>query len=401
MGRSTTFDNVNIASAAFKRNPHDILCRMRDEQPIAEVRAGRRRVWLVTRHEDVVSLLKDVRFVKDQAKVTGSAPWVPAFARPLSRNMLDVDEPDHRRLRALVSQAFSARMVQAMRGRTEELVAQLLDQAARRGRIDLVADYAVPIPTTIIAQILGVPAADRTRFHRWTEAVVAADTSPLAMLMALPPVIVMVRYLRRLVAQKRAEPGDDLTSALIAARDGGEGLSEDELLAMIFLLLVAGHETTTNLIANAIFHLSTNAAQRERLACEPSLAPSAVEELLRFDGPLLTATERFTVEPTEFNGTLIPKGAVVYGAIASANRDERLFIEPQSIDLGRKPNRHLSFGDGPHFCAGAALARLEAQIAIPAFLARFPRLLAPDNWTPRWKGGIVLRGLKSYPLAVG
>lgn len=392
------FEDVDVASAAFKRDPHSIFRRMRHEQPILKVRAGRRPVWLVTRYDDVVSLLEDDRFVKDQAKVPGAVAWVPAFARPLSRNMLDVDEPDHRRLRALVSQAFSARMVQAMRSRTEELVEQLLAQASRRNHIEVVADYAVPIPTTIIAEILGVPEADRERFHRWTSAIVAADTSGLAMVRALPAVWGMVRYLRRMVSQKRSHVTDDLTSALIAARDGNDSLSEDELLAMIFLLLVAGHETTTNLIANAIFHLSTNHGQRERLIASPELTQSAVEELLRYDGPLLTATERFMVEPTEIDGVCIPKGALVYGAIASANHDERVFTDPDLLDLGRKPNRHLSFGDGPHFCAGAALARLEAQIAIPAFLRRFPDWRQPANWAPRWKRGLVLRGLETVPL---
>ncbi len=392
------FEDVDIASTAFKRDPQSIFRRMRDEQPVLQVRAGRRRIWLVTRYDDVVQLLKDDRFVKDQAKVSGAAAWVPAFARPLSRNMLDVDEPDHRRLRALVSQAFSARIVLAMRSRTEALVEQLLAQASRRDRVEVVADYAVPIPTTIIAEILGVPEADRERFHRWTSSIVVADTSGLAMVRALPAVWQMVRYLRRMVSQKRSHPGDDLTSALIAARDGNDSLSEDELLAMIFLLLVAGHETTTNLIANAIFHLSKNHEQRELLMASPELAPAAIEELLRYDGPLLTATERYTVAPTVVNGVTIPKGSLVYGAIASANHDERVFANPHLLDLTRKPNRHLSFGDGPHFCAGAALARMEAQIAIPAFLRRFPDWRPPANWTPRWKSGLVLHGLEAVLL---
>jgi cytochrome P450 len=392
------FNDIDVASAAFKRAPYDVLRRMRDEQPILEVKAGRRRIWLVTRYDDVSALLKDDRFVKDQTKVTGAAPWVPPFARPLSRNMLDVDEPDHRRLRALVAQAFSGRMVQAMRARTEALVEELLAQAGERGHIDVVADYAVPIPATIIAHILGVPPEDRRRFQRWTNFIVKADTSSLAVLMALPSVLGMVRYLRRLVARKRAQPADDLTSALIAARDGSDSLSEGELLAMIFLLLIAGYETTTNLIANAIFHLTEDHEQRDRLIAEPELAPSAVEELLRYDGPLLTATERFTVAPTLLGGTLIPKGAVVYAALGSANRDERVFAEPDRLDLGRKPNRHLSFGDGAHFCAGAALARMEAAIAIPAFLKRFPR--AARSGAVRWKGGIMLRGVERFPVRV-
>ena len=171
---------LDIASPAFKQNPFSAFRRLRDEDPVAEVRAGQRRIWLVTRYEDAVALLKDTRFVKDQSKVTGRVPWVPKFARPLSRNMLDVDEPDHRRLRTLVTQAFSPRVVQAMRSRTEALVDELLTAMSRKNEADIVADFAVPIPTTIIAEILGVPSQDRMRFHKWTNAVVAADTSSVA-----------------------------------------------------------------------------------------------------------------------------------------------------------------------------------------------------------------------------
>ena len=389
---------VDIASRAFKQNPHHFYRTMRREAPVVRVRVGRRHAWLVTRYEDVARLLKDDRFVKDPSKQRGGEPWVPAFARPLARNMLDLDEPDHRRLRALVSQAFTPRIVQGMSARVEALAGELLDRAEERGRIDLIRDFALPIPTTIIAEILGVEPDAQDRFHRWTQAIVVADSSNAAMVRALPALFRMVRYLRRLVRAKRETPGDDLTSALLAACDGNDRLSEDELLAMIFLLLVAGHETTVNLISNGVLRLIEHPAQRERLLADPALAANAVEETLRFDGPLLTATERFTLDPTELAGVTIPSGAKVYGAIASANRDERAFDRSDLFDIARTPNRHLSFGDGPHFCAGAALARMEGRIAIPAILARFPAMRLANDRPLTWKGGVVLRGLESLPV---
>lgn len=391
---------IDIAGRAFKQDPHGAYRTLRMEGPVVPVRVGRRQAWLVTRYDDVVRLLKDGRFVKDRSRLTGRAPWVPAFARPLARNMLDVDEPDHKRLRALVSQAFTPRIVDTMKSRVESIVEELLDRAATRGAIDLIEDYALPIPTTIIAEILGVAAGDRHRFHRWTKAIVVADTSAIAMARALPAVLQSVRYLRGLIREKRETGGGDLTSALVAARDGNDRLSEDELMAMVFLLLVAGHETTVNLISNGVLRLMERPEARERLLGDPSLTGSAVEEILRFDGPLLTATERYTVARTEFAGVTIPAGATVYGAIASANRDERALERPDTLDIARSPNRHLSFGDGPHFCAGAALARMEGQIAIPAILARFPAMKLVPGAAIVWKRGVVLRGMEALPVTL-
>jgi len=399
---STEPHTLDITSPGFKRDPFPALAQLRAEAPLSEVRAGRRKVWLVTRYEDAVALFKDDRFVKDRSKVPGKGlPWMPAFVKPLSRNMLDLDDPDHRRLRALVSQAFTPRLVEAMRERTLRLTHGLLDEAAARGGMDLIADYAMPIPTTIIAEMLGVPAADRHKFHRWTGAIVAADVSPAAMLRALPAIIAFLRYLRRLIADKRAAPSEDLLSALVMAADEtGDRLNEDELVAMAFLLLVAGHETTVNLIGNGALALMQHPDQFELLAANPGLRKSAVEEFLRFDGPLVSSTERFTTADTEFGGTIVPAGATVYAALASANRDEDAFEHPDRLDLGRSPNRHLAFGDGMHFCAGAALARMEAQIAIGELITRFPAIRFAAGEDLVWKGGIVLRGLKSLPVTL-
>jgi cytochrome P450 len=391
-------DLPDFASPAFKRDPFPILARMRASCPVARFSAGGEKApWLVTRHADVVALLKDERFAKDMENVPGARlPWTPAFARPLLRNMLDLDEPDHRRLRALVQKAFTPQMIEPVSARILALSTALLDQASRSGKIDLVRDYAAPIPTIIISEMLGIPAADRAHFQRWTTIIVAADASQWAIVRAVPAIWRFMRYLRRLIAAKRRQPADDLLSALILARDGDDRMSEDELLAMAFLLIVAGHETTVNLIGGGILTLLQNPEQAERLLAEPVLIKPAVEELLRFSGPLMTASPRFARTDLDLAGTHIPGGGLVYASLASANRDAAAWDRPDELDIARNPNRHLAFGDGPHFCAGAALARAEAQIAILEFLRRFPRarVAGPLEWKP----GILLRGLKALPL---
>jgi cytochrome P450 PksS len=391
-------DLPDFSSPDFKCDPFPVLARMRAECPVARFPAGGDKApWLVTRHADVVALLKDERFTTDMSQVPGARlPWIPGFARPLTRNMLDLDDPDHRRLRALVQKAFTPQMIEPMRARIHALSADLLDRAGRAGTVDLVRDYALPIPTIIISEMLGIPLSDRARFQRWTSIIVAADVSQWAMVRAVPSVWRFMRYLRRLIAGKRRQPGDDLLSRLILARDGDDRMSEDELLAMAFLLIVAGHETTVNLISGGILDLIQHSEAAERLLAEPALIGPAVEELLRFSAPVMTATVRFPRHDLDMAGTLIPGGALVYASLASANRDEAVWERPDELDIARSPNRHLGFGDGPHFCAGAALARAEAQIAILEFFRRFPQ--ARVNGALEWKPGIILRGLKALPL---
>jgi cytochrome P450 PksS len=322
--------------------------------------------------------------------------------RPLTRNMLDLDPPDHTRLRGLVHKAFTPRLVERMRERVASLAGELLDAALRRGSFDLIRDYALPIPTTIIAEMLGVPAGDRQRFHRWSEVIVAASPSGPGMAKAIPSVFFFLRYIRRLVRARRAEPRDDLVSALAQAEEAGDQLSEDELLAMIFLLLVAGHETTVNLIGNGALALMKNPGQMERLRRDPTLVKTAIEELLRYESPVATATERFAREDIPIAGVVIPRGELVYAVLASANRDPRQFPEADTLDVAREPNRHLAFGLGIHYCLGAPLARLEGEIAIAALLRRAPglRLAVPPEQL-RWRRGLVLRGLQSLPVVTG
>jgi cytochrome P450 len=399
---------VDLASPAFKADPYPFFERLRETAPVCRVMLpGRQTAWLLTRYDGVAAALKDGRFAKDpnSALTPDQAtrqPWIPKMFRPLTRNMLDLDPPDHTRLRGLVHKAFTPRLVERMRARVESLADELLEAALRRRRLDLIRDYALPIPTTIIAEMLGVPAGDRHRFHRWSRVIVATSPSGLARFAAVPPVVFFLRYIRKLVRARRADPRDDLVSALAQAEEAGDKLSEDELLAMIFLLMVAGHETTVNLIGNGALALLRNPGQRERLRGDPSLGKTAVEELLRYESPLATATERFAREDIPIGGVVIPRGEMVYAVLASANRDPRQFPDPDTLDVAREPNRHLAFGLGIHYCLGAPLARLEGEIAVAALLRRAPGLrLAVPAERLRWRRGLVLRGLESVPVDTG
>jgi cytochrome P450 PksS len=396
---------IDLASPRFKKDAFLFYAQLRAEEPVCRVvLPDGQSVWLLTRYEDVAAALKDPRLVKDKrAALTpdqaARQPWVPAMFRPLERNMLDVDAPDHTRLRALVHKAFTPRLVEEMRTRIQGLTEALLDGAQARGRMELIRDYALPIPTTVIAQMLGVPVEDRHRFHRWSRVIVASNPSGWRMVRAIPSAVAFLRYIRKLVKSRRAHPEEDLVSALVGAEEDGEQLNEDELVAMIFLLLVAGHETTVHFIGNATRALLEQPSEKARLQNDPELAASAIEELLRHSGPLETATERYAREDLRISGVAIPRGALVYAVIASANRDERQFEKPDRLDLSRQPNRHLAFGLGVHYCLGAPLARLEGQIAILALLRRFPDLrLAVPAEALRWRRSLVLRGLETLPV---
>jgi cytochrome P450 len=401
----------DLASPRFKANPYPFYARLRNEAPVWRTTLrDRRMAWLVTRYEDVAGVLKDRTFAKDPLNAMdpeqrAKTPWVPGFLKPLERNMLDLDDPDHARLRALVSKAFTPRLVERLRGRIESLCEELLDamerKGGRKGGAELVADYALPLPATVIAELLGVPAEDHAKFHRWSSRVVSISSSR-DMMRALPAALAFVRYLRKMFERRRIHPKDDLMTALVRAEEAGDKLSEDELLAMGFLLLVAGHETTVNLIASGTLALLENPDQMEKLKEDPSLIGPAVEELLRYTSPVEIATERYASEDVDVAGTTIPRGELVLAVLGSANRDEGHFEDPDALDLARDPNRHLAFGrGGVHHCLGAPLARMEGQIAVGAFLRRFPEAsLAVRPDLLRWRRGLFLRGLKRLPLVL-
>lgn len=396
---------INIVSPQFKANPFPFLAGLRTSQPVYRSSLpDKTPIWLITRYEDVTTLLKDERFVKNRRTAMSSEqlrkmPWVPPMFRPLERNMLDLDPPDHTRLRALVHKAFTPNLIGQMRERIQTLAEELLDGVAGKGQVDLISDYALPLPMIIITEILGVPTSDRNKFHKWSQAVVSL-TSPKATLRVIPNVWMFIRYLRRFFKQRRLDPRDDLASALIQAEEAGDRLSEDELLAMVFLLLIAGHETTVNLIGNGMLALMEHPDQMDKLRRDPSMIKTAVEELLRYTSPVFMSTERYAREDLDLQGVTIPRGGMTLGVIGSANRDETVFDNADALDITRDPNKHLSFGQGIHFCVGAPLARLEGQIAINTLLRRMPdlRLTVPTD-SLRWRPSMFLRGLETLPAA--
>jgi cytochrome P450 len=362
--------------------------------------------WAAGRYRDVERVLQDpafstnregVAFVKMLLRATRGTPDFEAL---VDNNLLMIDGPRHRRLRGLVSKAFTPRRVEALRPRVAALAETLLDHMALEAEADVVRDFAQPLPTIVIAELLGVPSQDRARFLAWSHALVEL-LDPLSGHQGLDPAKraneELSAYLRGLLADRRRAPRDDLLSALSEARaeDGG-ALAEGELLALASLLLAAGNETTTNLIGNAVLLLLRYPGERKRLQDDLSLVPSAIEECLRFEPPV-QFTDRAVVAPVELAGVQLKPGQIVAALIAAANRDPEVFVDAERFDIGRSENRHLAFGLGNHFCIGAALARLEAQIALAALLRRFPDFEGPVA-PPGWKPSVVLRGPTSLPL---
>lgn len=400
--------SINITDARFKANPFPFYARLRAEAPVFPVMLttrGTQRAWLVTRYDDVIELLKDdERFVKDRHNAMTpeqlrKAPGLPKIFKALERNLLGLDGPDHDRLKALVHKAFTPRIVEQMREQTQVEVDAALDRAARNGGMELISEFALPVPLTIIGRILGVPEEDEAKFGKWAKAFLSISTrNPL---LALPSILRFINYPRTLIKLRRAQPKDDLITAMLKAREGNDQLTDDEILAMIVMLLTAGHETTLNLIASGTLVLLQHPDQMVRLREEPALIKPAIEELVRYVSPAETATERYARDDITIAGTTIPKGELVLGVLASANRDPNYFANPDSLDIARQPNRHLAFGQGMHYCLGAPLARLEAQIAISTLVQRAPNLrlkVTPDQL--RWRKGYIVRGLEALPVSV-
>jgi len=313
--------------------------------------------------------------------------------------MLNEDGPDHTRLRTLVHKAFTPSLVERLRERIQRACDELLDARVVHGRMDLMSGYALPLPLTIIAELLGIPAEDRSRLHRLTRSSLSASNL-LGVLRALPDQRLTIRRLRQLIVERRREPREDLITALVQAEEAGDKLSEHELVATIFLLLIAGYETTVNLIGNGALALLQHPEERERFKREPALASSAIEEVLRFTSPLDLASQRFAREDVAIRDTRISQGDVVIVVIGSANHDETQFPNPEKFDITREPNKHLAFGQGLHFCIGAPLARMEGQIALMTLFRRFPDLrLAQEAETLRWRESLIVRGLEVLPVA--
>ena len=382
----------------FVQDPYPVYERLRAEGPVSKVAMpGGHPVSVVTRYADARAALADPRLIKDwHTLFPGSAAGPDDGFAALDTHMLSTDPPDHDRLRRLVTKAFTARRIEQLRPRVTEITASLLDAMPAEGEVDLLAAFAFPLPITVICELLGIPDSDRDDFRAWTRAILSSgDTADSPG----PAAVAMTGYFTALVADKRAHPTDDLLSALIAAHDAGDRLSERELLGMMFLLLVAGHETTVNLIGSGTLALLLSPGEMARLRADRSLLPGAVEELLRYTSPVNHATFRFTAEPVEIGGTLIPAREPVLVAIGSANRDPGRYPAPDRVDLGRDAGGNLAFGHGIHYCLGAPLARMEGEIAFGGLLSRFPGMtLAVPPESLRWRPSTLIHGLETLPV---
>lgn len=377
----------------FTADPYPIYAKLREQGPVHRVRTvDNGELWLVVGHEAVRSALADPRFSKNWRTLDPLAEM-----NSISANMLEADPPHHTRLRKLVAREFTGRRVEALQPRIQQITDELLDAMLPPGRADLVDALAFPLPMTVICELLGVPSLDRDAFRQWSNVIVGqsgAEAEHAA-------VEAMGAYLAELIEDKRCSaPADDLMSALLRARDeDGDQLSAEELVGMAFLLLVAGHETTVNLISNGVLALLRHPAQLAELRADPSLLDGAVEEMLRYDGPVETSTWRFTSEPVAIGGTVIPAAEPVLVALASADRDPARFEQPDTFDIHRSAQGHLAFGHGIHYCLGAPLARIEGRTAIRTLLERCPDLaLDADPATLSWRPGMLIRGVHRLPV---
>ncbi|KOV25666.1 cytochrome P450 [Streptomyces virginiae] len=393
-------------------HPHSVYDRLRDTAPVCRITGtDGTPAWLVTRYDDVRAALADPRLSLDKSLATEGGYRGMSLPPALDANLLNMDPPDHTRIRRLVSRAFNSRRTEQLRAPIRSTADRLLDALGPAGTADLVTAYAAPLPIIVICDLLGIPEDRRLDFRTWTDALITPDPSrPRA---AKEAVVAMLGFFTELMAHKRSRPADDLLSDLIAVRDGAEGggegggeglseggddrLSEDELMSLAFLILFAGYENTVQLIGNAIHTLLQHPEEQARLRKDPSRIPAAVEELARYEGPAPLAIRRFPTEDITIAGVTVPAGETVLLSLSAANRDPARFPRPDLLDLDRDTSGHLALGHGIHYCLGAPLARAETEIALAALLERFPILEAASP-APRWRPSLRARGLTELPV---
>lgn len=398
--RPASFADFFFMDPALVANPYPIYNRLLSEGPIhfdPDI-----NTWVIVGYAEVSAGLRDSRLSAERMPDATTMPpeWAPAqpILELVSRQMLFRDPPDHTRLRGLVSKAFTPRMIEQMRGDIKNIVDGLLDAAQAKGGMDAIAEFAYPLPTTVIARMLGIPEADNDKCKRWSDDFAEFLGTPnMDVIPRLARSIAEITdYFQALIPTRRGDE-QDLLAALLHAEEHGEHLTQTELLANIILLLAAGHETTTNLIGNGLYALLTHPDQLQRLREDPGLIPSAVEEFLRFDPPVQYTT-RIVTEDLTIGNAQIPAGREIFFALAAANRDPAQFPQPDVLDVGRRDNRHVSFAFGPHFCLGAPLARLEGQIAFAELLRRFPDMRLVED-SPPHLANAGFHGFERLPVA--
>ncbi|MET9631974.1 cytochrome P450 [Lentzea sp. NPDC006480] len=388
----------------YLQNPHEVHDMVRAEGPVREVRLPRGlKVWLVTRYDEAKIALTDPRVSKNILEgghlmaVHASGEYERREIEPtLAVHMLNMDPPGHTRLRKLVTKAFTARRIELMRPRVQEIAAELIAKLNDGDEVDLLEAFAFPLPITVICELLGIPIDNRDDFREWSNQLLSFGTPEQVQAAAAS----MAGFLyQHVMAIAEAEPNDTFFSALVHADDSGDRLNTEELVSMAFLLLVAGHETTVNLIGNAVLALLRNPDQLQILKDRPELIPASTEEFLRLEGPVNLATFRYTKEAIELGGVTIPENEIVLVSLIAANRDPERYENADQLDVTRSAQGHVAFGHGLHFCLGAPLARLEFDVALTQLLARFPNLqLAAEPDTLVWRDSTLIRGLHTLPV---
>ncbi|WKK22977.1 cytochrome P450 [Streptomyces olivoreticuli] len=390
------FEDLSALGQGFVDDPYPIYERMRAQGPVHRVRSeASGEFWIVVGHEEARAALTDPRLSND---IRHSAGWEDDGGNAVGLNMVQTDPPQHTRLRKLVAKEFTTGRIEALRPRVQQIADELVDAMLPLGRADLVEAFALQLPLAVICELLGVPATDRKAFHDWY----LESTDFTRAERAAAAAQEMTGYLAELVATKRREPGGDLLSALAATMDEEDGLSTEEMLGMAFLLLVAGYETAANMISSGTLTLLRHPDQLAALRADWSLLENAVEEILRYEGPVETTAFRYTKEPVEIGGTTIPRGESVAVVLAAASRSPERFAEPDHFDIRRDARGHMAFGYGIHHCLGAPLARMQGAIAFRTLLERCPELaLDAEPADLTWRPSMMLRGLHGLPVTFG
>ncbi len=389
-----------FATAEYKANPYALYEELRREMPVHKtLLPNGTEVWVVSRYEDVLAGLKDSRLIKDISKVRGkSFLEMIGIGRMRGKNMLRADPPEHGRLRSLANEAFKPKYVRELRGRIQQIADELIDKVQAKGRMEFISEFAFPLPIRVISEMLGVPEKDQDKFRKWSGDLINSGALSSERPAISPDLLQLVQYVRKVVDDHRKNPRADVVTQLIEAEEKGDRLSDDEVVSTVVLLLVAGHETTVNLIGNGMLALLLNPEQLEKLKRDPALMKPAIEELLRFVNPV-QLVNRYAIEKIQIAGQEIPAGAHLVMAVGAADHDPACAASPEQLDLARGDAKHVAFGQGIHYCLGAPLARLEGEIAFATLLNRLPNIrLAVRPESVQWRPAIELRGLAELPV---